>query len=105
MKKTICAMAILAVLAVAPCTPAAPVSDVEALGHVDYAAAPAVKVTSDGIELYASAVEPTTFMIYSITGQLVKKTTVEAAAHVNSQLPEGCYIVRCSSWAKKVVVK
>lgn len=44
------------------------------------------------------------FEIYSITGQRVKSTVVENSS-VKVELPKGCYIVRCSEWSKKVVVK
>lgn len=44
------------------------------------------------------------FEIYSITGQRVKVVTVDSAS-VKVELPKGCYIVRCSQWSKKVVVK
>lgn len=44
------------------------------------------------------------FEIYSITGQRVKSVTVDSGS-VKVDLPKGCYIVRCSQWSKKVVVK
>ncbi len=55
-----------------------------------------------GIKLTASG--RVGFEIYSITGQRVKSTVVEDAS-VKVELPKGCYIVRCSEWSKKVVVK
>jgi len=55
-----------------------------------------------GIQL--SATESTGFEVYSITGQRVKKVTVENST-VKIDLPKGCYIVRCAKWSKKVIVK
>lgn len=55
-----------------------------------------------GIQL--SATERMGFEVYSITGQRVKSVTVENAT-VKVDLPKGCYIVRCSKWSKKVIVK
>lgn len=65
---------------------------------------PQVKVLHGGLELVVTDDSRETFMIYSITGQLVKSVEVERESrHV--ELPQGCYIVKCSKWAKKVVVK
>lgn len=55
-----------------------------------------------GIQLSAS--ERVGFEVYSITGQRVKSVTVENST-VKVDLPKGCYIVRCSQWSKKVIVK
>lgn len=60
------------------------------------------KSTNGGILL--SATESTTFEIYSITGQRLKSLAVDSE-EVRVELPAGCYIVRCSQWSKKVVVK
>lgn len=46
---------------------------------------------------------PMTVEIYSITGQLIKKFSLGEGT-VTIELPRGCYIVRCASWSKKVVV-
>ncbi len=61
----------------------------------------AVSVTG-GIQLTAG--KRVNFEIYSITGQRVKSVAVEDAT-VKVELPKGCYIVRCSDWSKKVIVK
>lgn len=45
------------------------------------------------------------FHIYSITGQLVKTVTVPAKSEERIELKCGCYIVKCSQWSKKVMVK
>lgn len=60
-------------------------------------------VSADG-GIQLSATERTGFEIYSITGQRVKSVTVENTT-VKVELPKGCYIVRCASWSKKVIVK
>lgn len=44
-----------------------------------------------------------TFHIYSITGQLIKRVQLtDSAASVD--VPQGCYIVKCDAWVKKVIV-
>ncbi len=43
------------------------------------------------------------FYVYSITGQLVKSVDVQGTMVV--ELPQGCYIVKCGSFSRKVVVK
>lgn len=44
-----------------------------------------------------------TFHIFSITGQLIKSVTLSGGSHI-LELPQGCYIVKCQQWAKKVIV-
>lgn len=55
-----------------------------------------------GIQLVAG--DRVNFEIYSITGQRVKTVAVENSS-VKVELPNGCYIVRCADWSKKVIVK
>lgn len=55
-----------------------------------------------GIKLVAES--EITFDIYSITGQRVKSISVDSGTK-QVDLPKGCYIVRCSQWSKKVIVK
>ncbi len=43
------------------------------------------------------------FQIYSITGRLEKSFTLRDASQT-VDLPQGCYIVRCEKWSKKVIV-
>lgn len=60
---------------------------------------------SDGIALTVADEKPEKFHIYSITGQLVKTIEVGAGGSERVELPRGCYIVKCSRWSKKVMVK
>lgn len=60
------------------------------------------RAVSGGIEVKAT--EETKFEIYSITGQQVKTLTVSGEPQT-IELPNGCYIVRCPQWSKKVVVR
>ena len=46
-----------------------------------------------------------TFQIFSITGQLVKTVSMAGPSKETVELPRGCYIVKCSQWSRKVVVK
>ena len=66
--------------------------------------APEVKVYSDGIEII---VKPESgiynFRVYSITGQVVKRLKLSEGSE-RIELPQGCYIVKCEAWSKKVVV-
>lgn len=45
------------------------------------------------------------FLIYSITGQMVKSVDVAAGTDVTVELPSGYYIVKTSQWSKRVIVK
>lgn len=83
----------------------APTPDVEALGIGTAADVPSLKATEGGIELKASNADRCVFAVYSITGQLVKTVEVAAASSQTVPLSGGCYIVRCSAWAKKIVVR
>lgn len=91
----------IALLALAAAT-FAPAADAFADTRIETVERPAVAATDGGIVL--SAPEATLFEVYSITGQLVRQVTVEGAQH-KVELPNGCYIVRCALWSKKVVVK
>lgn len=44
-----------------------------------------------------------TFQIYAITGQLIKRVQLTDTA-TTIEIPQGCYIVKCDSWVKKVIV-
>lgn len=63
----------------------------------------AVRAGSGYLELANPGDAVRRFHIYSITGQLVKSVDVQGTAVV--ELPQGCYIVKCDSWSRKVVVK
>ncbi len=64
-----------------------------------------IKVAHGQIELTVTGQNaPVKFQIYSITGQLVKTTTVTDGTSI-VELPRGLYVVRCDRWSKQVVVK
>lgn len=44
-----------------------------------------------------------TFQIYAITGQLLKKVQLTDTS-TTIAIPQGCYIVKCECWVKKVIV-
>lgn len=48
---------------------------------------------------------PARFMIYSITGQMVKDLEVAPGMDVTVGLPAGYYIVKTAQWSKRIVVK
>lgn len=52
---------------------AAPMHDVEAVEHDEKVVSLAMEITDAGMQLSNSSTEAELFMIYSITGQLVKK--------------------------------
>lgn len=47
---------------------------------------------------------PLTFEVYSLTGQIVKRFKLKDGSFT-LELPRGCYIIKCSVWSKKVVIK
>ena len=63
----------------------------------------AVKPVGGGIQITVDDTESHQFYVYSITGQMVKSVTVSETAVVD--LPQGCYIVKCKQWSKKIVVR
>lgn len=54
-----------------------------------------VSCPSDGVVYH--------FQVYSITGRLEKSFALSDGVQQVS-LPQGCYIVRCEKWSKKVIV-
>ncbi len=68
-------------------------------------AAPSCSVTPVSGGITVAAESETTFDVYSITGQRIKSVTVVGVGAEKVDLPKGCYIVRCSQWSKKVIVK
>ncbi len=64
---------------------------------------PALKSVSGGIEITISDDSKHEFYIYSITGQMVKAVTLSETSVID--LPQGCYIIKCESWSKKIVVR
>ncbi len=65
---------------------------------------PSLKSGTGQIELISATDEQTTFFIYSITGQLIKRVNVTSGA-VTVELKRGYYIVKCEKWSKRAVVK
>lgn len=65
---------------------------------------PVMKVTPSGLELSAPDDDGHQFFIYSITGQMIK-TVMVYSSPITVELYPGCYIVKCSDWAKQVVVR
>lgn len=64
-----------------------------------------VSTCISGITLKVNADKIERFHIFSITGQLVKSVDVEPGVMQTVNLPKGCYIIKCSYWSKKVLVK
>ena len=64
---------------------------------------PTIKPVTGGLEITVSDGKAHEFYIYSITGQLVKR--IKADYTLTVELPQGYYIVKCSSWSKKIVVR
>ena len=64
---------------------------------------PTLKSVSGGIETTVSDGIKHDFYIYSITGQMVKSVSLDDTSTID--LPQGCYIVKCESWSKKIVVR
>lgn len=69
------------------------------------AAQPSARGVHSAIELSNPLETAVVFQIYSITGQLVKTVEVSAGVQSTVDLPTGCYIVKCSKWSKKIVVR
>ncbi len=65
---------------------------------------PQLKAAEGRITLSVGADASYTFYIFSITGQLLKRIDVSKES-VDVELPSGCYIVKCTKWSKKVIVK
>lgn len=65
---------------------------------------PVIKTVNGGIELTNNSSETITFHIYSITGQIIKSLEL-SGGRIMVDLPQGCYIVKCNKWSKKVVVR
>ena len=66
---------------------------------------PRLSVVPGGLKIeVVSDATNESFTIYSITGQVVKSFTLNAGVEM-VDLPQGCYIIKCSQWSKKVVVR
>ncbi len=62
-----------------------------------------VKPVGGGVQITVNDTDSHQFYIYSITGQMIKSVTVSESAVVD--LPQGCYIIKCKQWSKKIVVR
>ena len=66
---------------------------------------PRLKVYSNGVELIVEADSGEfNFRIYSITGQVVKSLKMSEGSEL-IELPQGCYIVKCEAWSKKIIIR
>lgn len=101
MKRTIISIALSIALAAMPVAAVAQSFESDSISAVDNA--PSVKAISGGIQITVSDNTARQFYIYSITGQMVK--AIETGETVSVDLPQGCYIVKCASWSKKIVVR
>lgn len=65
------------------------------------------RATSSGLLLTVShsSDTPVRFMVYSITGQLIKSIDVAAGDEAAIDLPAGYYIVKTAQWSKRLVVR
>lgn len=75
-----------------------------ALTPVEEPATPAVTVRGEHDAITISAPAGTPVEIYSITGVKVKSGKVGQDGTLRVELSRGCYIVRCTSTSKKVMV-
>jgi hypothetical protein len=64
---------------------------------------PDIMVGEGMLTLKAATGKSETFHIYGITGQLIKRLDIKAGD--SAQLQRGVYIVKCSHWARKIMVK
>lgn len=101
MKRLFMSLALIAGLAFGSVATAMQAPDTDQISAVDRT--PAVKAIGGGLEISTPDDAPCHFYVYSITGQMVKSVVITGSAVV--ELPRGCYIIKCSSWSKKVVIK
>lgn len=64
---------------------------------------PTLKAVTGGIEITINDDSKHDFYIYSITGQMIKSVTLSETSIID--LPQGCYIIKCENWSKKIVVR
>lgn len=66
---------------------------------------PRLKVSPNGVELIVDADSGEfNFRIYSITGQVIKTLKLSEGSEM-IELPQGCYIVKCEVWSKKIIIR
>jgi len=68
---------------------------------------PQACIVPGGVELSApaDAADAVRFMVYSITGQVIKTVDVKAGVPVTVELPAGVYIVKCDKWSHRIIVR
>lgn len=99
---TILSAILLSVIAAGSIVAAANVNpDSTVREHIDRC--PELRLHPGQVELTVSSPEPESFAIYSITGQLIKSLTISGSELVD--LPQGCYIVKCSKWSKTIIIR
>lgn len=65
---------------------------------------PTVTASQGRLTINSPEVDVTyTFHIFSITGQLIKTVRL-CGDSADIELRQGCYIVKCEKWSKKVIV-
>lgn len=101
---TICLVLIAAFEPVSAAVPAEP-DTFATSGMIERTTEPHVSAEEGVLTLKAAPDTAEIFHIYGITGQLVKKTEVRGDDSVQLELKRGLYIVKCSRWARKIMVK
>ena len=102
MKRFVFIIALIATSAVyVPEVAYSQISDGESIISVNRT--PVLKAVLNGIEITVHDGVARRFCVYSITGQVIK--SVDVADNVTVELPQGYYIVKCSEWTKKIVVR
>lgn len=71
---------------------------------IDEPETPKIIPYEGGIEISIAENQKMSFLIFSITGQLIKKIEIIGKAN-RIDLPKGCYIVKSGKWSKKMVVR
>ena len=66
---------------------------------------PSMSADNGVLTIKASPDTAETFHVYGITGQLVKRVDVKAGDSAQLELKRGLYIVKCSRWARKIMMK
>lgn len=64
---------------------------------------PKITIQQGAIGITNSSDMELTVDVYSITGQLVKRVRLSNGS-ITLEVKAGCYIVKCDSWSKKVIV-
>ncbi|MDE6248676.1 MAG: T9SS type A sorting domain-containing protein [Paramuribaculum sp.] len=72
---------------------------------VEIVAESVATVTTGVGEMTISTDQTQRFYVFSITGQMIKSLEISAGEQKTIELPNGCYIVKCAQWSKKVVVR